>query len=129
MGCFTSKIYYNTIRWVEDNTIININKIDEISKNIKWNYIIFSNSPFYYLFNKTLDELIDYVDDNYKKELNKLKCYSTKEINTISLIPTIDDIKKKLKEGNVLHIKYNKTNIEYTLYINQQNGNNIKLTY
>ena len=58
--------------------------------------------------------------EEFKKSFHKLK----KKDKVL-----FERIKKKLKEGNVLHIKYNKTNIEYILYINEKNGNNIKLTY
>jgi hypothetical protein len=109
----------NIIRWV--TTELNDFKIKDISfifKNKEWKHIIFNNSPFYFIYDTTLDELIKKVDDShtsYLMSLSKNK-YVMNKIEVTSLIHNTDDIADRLKTGQILKVVWIGKVIEYTIY-------------
>ena len=123
MGCLYSiknkkSFSYNT--WTSDN----INKFEWDIKiyqddNPPWRHIIFQDSPFYFIYDTTLEELFKKVEHSHKRYLLSLsKKKRMKNIQVSNLMHSDKDIRDRLKTGIVLKIKWINfsRNLEYTLY-------------
>jgi hypothetical protein len=85
-----------------------------------WKFIILNNSPFYFIYDISLEELVSRIDTEHKKYLNTLylKKNNSRNIIVSCSIHNEDDIMDKLKYGTILKITWKNDIIEYAYYAN-----------
>jgi len=85
-----------------------------------WKFIILNNSPFYFIYDISLEELVSRIDTEHKKYLETLylKKNNSRNIIVSCSIHNEDDIMDKLKYGTILKITWKNDIIEYAYYAN-----------
>ena len=112
---------YYSITWTSSNMnqfVWRYNTLYPVHR--PWKYIILNNSPFYFIYDISLEELVSKIDTEHTKYLNTL-CLKKKNSRNIIVSCSIhneDDIMDKLKYGTILKITWRNKIIEYTYYSN-----------
>jgi hypothetical protein len=85
-----------------------------------WKFIILNNSPFYFIYDISLEELVNRIDTEHNKYLKTLypKKNNSRNIIISCSIHNEDDIMDKLKYGTILKITWRNDIIEYAYYAN-----------
>ena len=85
-----------------------------------WKFIILNNSPFYFIYDISLEELVNRIDTEHNKYLKTLypKKNNSRNIIISCSIHNEDDITDKLKYGTILKITWRNDIIEYAYYAN-----------
>ena len=109
MNCLLKKKEYNCIKWYCKN-------IEEMGNIYKCKYLILNNSPYYFINEISLENLLN--KNNNKKFIKLLvpNERNRKKIKVSCSIHSEKDIIKKLRYGPILQIKWNLFEIEFTYY-------------
>jgi hypothetical protein len=112
---------YYSITW----TSTNMNRFEWryntlFPHNHPWKFIILNNSPFYFIYDISLEELVSRIDTEHNKYLKTLypKKNNSRNIIVSCSIHNEDDITDKLKYGTILKITWRNDIIEYAYYAN-----------
>ena len=112
---------YYSITWTSSNMNKFIWRYNTLFPHHRpWKFIILNNSPFYFIYDISLEELVNRIDTEHKKYINTLcpKKKNSRHIIISCSIHNDDDIIDKLKYGTILKITWKNDIIEYSYYAN-----------